>query len=285
MKVSIIIPAYNEARAIGHVLDDLAGVAQDSDCEVIVINDGSTDDTASIVKQHDVTLIEHSHNRGYGASLKTGIKNAKAEIICMLDADGQHRAEDLRRMLSEFESGRHDMLVGVRDSNSHFPLFRRPGKRLLVVIANYLAERKIPDLNCGLRIFKKDVMLKYMHILPNGFSFSTTSTLALIQEGFEVGYTPITVDKRAGKSTVSMLTGLDTILLILRLITLFRPLKVFLPASLIIGGGGFAYLLCDLFVSVNVSDTSILLVLVGVLLFFFGLMADQMAHIRRELKS
>ena len=267
------------------VLQDLNKLYQNDNCEIIVVNDGSTDKTSTIVRQFDGTLIEHSTNKGYGASLKTGIKSAKADLICIMDADGQHRVEDLQRMLSEFKSGCYDMLTGARDTNSHFPFFRRPGKKLLMIIANYLAERKIPDLNSGLRIFKKDIMLKYMHILPNGFSFSTTSTLAFMQEGFEVGYTPITVNKRAGKSTVSVQTGLSTIMLILRLITLFQPLKVFLPTSVIIGGLGFIYLLVELILSANISDTSVLLILVGLLIFFFGLMADQMAHIRRELKS
>ena len=283
--ITVIIPAYNEEEGIANTINTLKEYGLDKGWKIIVVNDGSTDDTKAILESiPDITLINHPYNKGYGASLKTGILNANTELISFYDADGQHRPEDLDKMLQEF--GKYDMLVGQRGKDSHQEWIRKPGKWVLSKVANILAERKIPDLNSGLRIIKRSIISKMLFLFPDGFSFSTTSTIAFINMGYSVGYHPIIVNKRIGKSTVKQLKhGTSTLMLILRLIVLFNPLKVFLPVSFSLMGLGVIYeifwgiLLID---GIKLIPGALLLILAGLLIFFFGLLADQISEIRKH---
>jgi glycosyltransferase involved in cell wall biosynthesis len=229
--LTVIIPAYNEEEGIRNTIISLYDSIKEKKWEILIINDGSTDRTHEILMQIPfVKVIAHPHNKGYGACLKTGIRNSKTEFIAFYDADGQHKPQDLIELFNNLMT--LDMIVGKRGKDSHQDWTRKPGKWVLARVANFLTGRRIPDLNSGLRITKKDVIIKMLHLFPDGFSFSTTSTIAFMNMGYNVGYYPIKVNKRIGKSSVKQLKhGSTAILLILRLIVLFNPLKVFFPVS------------------------------------------------------
>ncbi len=280
--LSIIIPAYNEEQGLPRVLAALADWSRRG-AEIIVVDDGSTDRTAALAREAGVRVISHRVNKGYGASLKTGIRAAQGQVIVTLDSDGQHDPDDIERLLQELKE--NDMVVGMRGRGSHTPSLRKPGKWVLAKVANYLAETEIPDLNSGFRAVRVGTVKRFLHILPNGFSFSTTLTLALFKEGYNVAYVPITAAPRTGKSTVKPLRdGLNTIMLIIRTIALFDPLKVFLPASALLLLIGLGYWLLDsvMLHRPNIPSGAVVLLVSAVVVFMFGILADQVSAIRRE---
>lgn len=228
--VSIVIPAYNEEQAIESTLVQVKAVMnrQDGEYEIIVVDDGSTDRTADLVQQHeDVRLVQHHSNRGYGAAIKTGIRQADHEWIAIIDADGTYPPEAIPSLTAETD--RYDMIVGAR-SERDFPLIRRPAKWFIARLAEYLSDAKIPDLNSGLRVFRKDIALSYFNILPSRFSFTITITIAFLSDHYSVKFVPIPYHKRAGTSKISPIQDtLNFVQLILRTIMYFRPLKVLLP--------------------------------------------------------
>ena len=284
--LTVVIPAYNEGSAIGPTIDAAVELARIHHWEVIVVDDGSTDDTAEQVMQRTddlcLNLVRHPYNRGYGAAIKTGIRRATSSLVATLDSDGQHDPRDLLKLLPFVEQ--YDLVVGQRPGRIHSQLWRIPGKWALSWLANYLTGRKIPDLNSGMRLFQTHAIKKYLHLCPNGFSFSTTSTLAFFNQGYAVKYEPITISKRKheAKSTVKLSTGFETIILILRLASLFQPLRIFIPASaffVLLGLlWGFPYIILQQGVSVG----ALLLIITGLLIFFFGLLTDQVAQLRLE---
>ncbi|HUW96909.1 MAG TPA: glycosyltransferase family 2 protein [Anaerolineae bacterium] len=230
--LSIIIPAYNEQRGIGSTLAKLKHVMsrQKLEHEIIVVDDGSTDGTAETVRQHkDVRLIQHHTNRGYGSALKTGIRQASHDWIAIIDADGTYPPDALPQLLDEMELC--DMVVGARDLGE-VPKARRPAKWILARLAEYLAETEIPDLNSGMRIFRRDVALSYFNILPSAFSFTITITIAFLSDHYLLKFVPIHYQKREGRSKIKPVQDtLNFVQLILRTIMYFNPLKVLLPAS------------------------------------------------------
>jgi len=278
--LTIIIPAYNEAQAIGPVLENLKVTCPDIIEEIIVVDDGSNDETAQIVEDIGVRVLRHSRNKGYGASLKTGIRAAHTDYVLTMDSDGQHKAEDIARLWER--AGQSDMVVGQRTSLIHSQLWRMPGKWLLSFMANYLSRQRIPDLNSGFRLIRREVVLKYMHLCPPGFSFSTTITMAFFNCGYEVAYVPIDVKKRVGKSTVSVKTGLDTIILILRIATLFDPLRIFIPISLFTASVGILWGIPYTLLGNGISIGSMLAIVTALLMFSLGLICDQISQLRLE---
>ena len=277
--VTIIIPALNEADAIGRVVGDL--VAQYPEYDILVVDDGSTDNTGELAARAGARVVRHDWNKGYGASLRTGCRLAKGEIIVCFDGDGQHNPDDVQRLVDEI--GPHDMVVGTRSRDSHEPLVRRPGKFILSNFANFLAGVKIPDVNSGFRAFKRGVILRYLHLMPTGFSFSTTSTFAMLKSGRPVKWVPITVKKRIGTSSVSQTRhGLQTLLLMVRLTTLFEPLKVFLPVSGLFLLMAIGFLIANFAAGRNVPQTSVIMSVSGIMVFLMGLVMDQVAALRRE---
>lgn len=278
--ISVIIPAYNEEKAIGKVIADVCKLSFVD--EIIVVDDGSTDSTKQEAAKGGAKVISHHVNRGYGASLKTGIINSKNEIIAFIDADAQHNPEDLTAMSKYIDD--HDIVIGARKTGSHSPLWRRPGKILINMLANYLAGCKIPDLNCGLRIVKKKLIIPYLKLFPDKFSFSTTSTIFFIKDGFKVKFVPINSQKRIGESSLRIRHGFETIILVLRMITLFEPLKIFLPVSITIFSIGLINAAFDFITHRRFGITSLFLGITSLLVFFFGIISDQIANIRKELK-
>ena len=282
-KISIIIPAFNEEKAIKDVVSGL--MENFRGAEILVVDDGSSDRTGQLAADGGAKVITHARNLGYGAALSTGIENTEKDFVLFCDADGQHTITDVRRIIKEASSGKYDMIVGARTSESHQDWSRRPGKFILKIFANYLANQKIPDLNSGLRIIRRNVIIKYLHLMPQGFSFSTTSTFAILKSKYSLHYIPITVKKRVGKSTVRQLKhGPQTIMLMLRLTVLFEPLRVFLTAS---GFLTFCMLLSfgvDMASSrdTGIGDTTILFAVSSLLVFLFGLLCDQISALRRE---
>lgn len=281
--VSVVIPAFNEEAAIGETLDEVLHVIENSPrvYEVIVVNDGSSDRTAERAARPGVRVLNHRRNRGYGASLKSGTLAATGNIVLFYDADNQFDPNDIERMVDELKDA--DATLGARTSKSHAPFSRKGGKKVLGWLANYLSRTRIPDLNCGLRAIRRDVLLGYLHLLPNGFSASTTTTLVLLKENHDVKFVPITVKKRVGKSTVKPLKdGMDTFMLIIRLTTLLDPFRVFGPVSVLLFVLGVIRGAWYLHLSGGLSQASLFLLVSSVMIFFFGLLADQVASLRRE---
>jgi glycosyltransferase involved in cell wall biosynthesis len=282
INISIIIPAFNEEAAISEVVAQLK--ENFPKAELLVVDDGSTDATARLATEAGASIVSHKNNQGYGAALRSGIFQSSREYVLFCDADGQHRLEDIKRVIDAGEG--YDMVVGARTKQSHTPLVRAPGKFILIHFANFLAGEKIPDLNSGLRLLRRETILKYLHLMPRGFSFSTTSTFAMLKGNYAIDWVPIEVRKRLGTSTVRQLKhGPQTLLLILRLTVLFEPLKVFLSAAVGVGFFSLISLIIDISVNkaFNIGDTTVLLSLATLLIFMFGLLCDQVSAIRREI--
>ena len=278
-RLTIVIPAFNEEQHLGRALAEVFEQCADFVAEVIVVDDCSEDATAEVASRAGARVLRHRDNRGYGAALKTGILASRTEYVLTMDGDGQHRGEDVRRLWEHTRD--HDMVVGQRPEVLHTRLWRLPGKWVLWTIANYLVKRRIPDLNSGLRLMRRDQVVKYLHICPSGFSFSTTITMAFLSRGQHVEYVPIKV-RAGGKSTVRIKTGLDTFILILRTITLFNPLRLFIPLSLISVALGLAWGLPMVLAREGLSVGAMQAITTGMLLFFMGLLSDQVSQLRLE---
>jgi glycosyltransferase involved in cell wall biosynthesis len=281
--VTIIIPAHNEEGAIGSVLSALQAELPGAVAEIIVVNDGSLDRTGEIAEAAGVRVIRQPSNRGYGAALKAGIRAATTEYVLTMDADGQHRLEDVAKLCDAVTKALPpDCVIGHRTKLVHSPLWRMPGKWFLTRLARILTRKDIRDLNSGLRVMRRDVIARYMHLCPAGFSFSTTSTFALASRGYRVEFVPIQVERRVGKSTVSVATGFQTILLVLRLASLFNPLRVFLPLSLFFITLGCVWAIPYVLEGEGLTVLAMFFVFTGVLLFGLGLICDQVAQLRLE---
>lgn len=286
-ELTIIIPVYNEETAIENTISGLLQFPFSKDWDIVVVNDGSTDNTQAILQKFpSIKIINHPYNKGYGAALKSGIKNTNTDLICFFDADGQHNPDDVKKLLDNLNS--YDMLVGERSKDSYNEWIRKPGKWLLSKVANFLAGKKIPDLNSGLRVIRRDIISGLLHLFPDGFSFSTTSTIAFINLGYNLGYFPIKTKRRIGKSTVKQIRhGSNVLLLILRLIILFNPLKVFIPVSLSLITIGMIYEIYQGIILLGFEKARLIpgaffLIITGILIFFFGLVVDQISEMRKH---
>ena len=276
--VSIVIPAYGEAA---HVAAQIAAVRDVMDLsgweyEIIVVDDGSADDTAQRAAQTGVRVLRHHRNRGYGASLKSGIAASAHPWILITDADGTYPAESIPELLAA--ASRNDMVVGARVGQTvKIPLVRRPAKWFLGRLASYLAGRELTDLNSGLRLMRKDLVERYVHLLPSGFSFTTTITLASACNDHPFEYVPINYLARLGQSKIRSRHAYDFLILILRTIVFFNPLKVFLPVGGLLALGGLAKFAYDVALD-NLSESAVLLLLGALMMWAVGLLADQNAR-------
>jgi glycosyltransferase involved in cell wall biosynthesis len=278
-EVSIIIPAYNEAD---HVADEIREVERVLDgtgwsFEVLVVDDGSTDGTAEAAATTGVRVLRRVENRGYGASLKLGVEAAQYEWILITDADGTYPASAIPTLLDH--ATRHEMVVGARTGEHvKIPLIRRPAKWFLGWLASYLAAKKLPDINSGLRLMRKSLIQRYTHLLPDGFSFTTTITLAAACNGHPVAYHRINYRPRLGESKIRPRHAYDFTLLILRTIVFFNPLRVFLPLGGMLALAGIAKFIYDV-TRDNLSESAVLALLGALLIWSVGLLADQNARI------
>lgn len=275
--VSIVIPAYNEEAAIGRDLDTILQAMEASayEYEVLVVDDGSTDRTAEIVREREgVRLIQHPRNKGTGAARKTGVLEAKGDLVVMTDGDGSYPNQDIPRLLKLFPE--YDMVIGTRMvERGRMHLFRLPAKWLIRQLASFITATKIPDLNSGFRAFKKDIALKFFNILPNSHSWVATITIAFLSNDYEVAFIPIDYYERKGKSTFHPLKDTyNYISLVILTIMQFNPLKVFLPLATCIFLLGCVKLLYDLIFLSDIRESDIMLVLTGVIVSVVGLLAD-----------
>ncbi len=276
--VSVIIPAFNEVSGVGQVIAELREALQQLGIrpEILVVDDGSTDGTARAAAAAGARVIRHHSNRGYGASLKTGIAAASHEVVAITDADGTYPAEHLPELLVELE--RADMVVGARVGRKvRIPAVRRPAKWLLNRLANYLTGARIPDLNSGLRVFRRDVVRQYFPLLPDQFSFTTTITLAMHCDKYAVSYVPINYRQRHGKSKIVPWDAGSFLVLILRTSMLFRPLRVFLPVVLLCLLCGFGKMTIDLMRDPNISASALLALMSALLILLIGMVGDAIA--------
>ncbi|MBI5209848.1 MAG: glycosyltransferase family 2 protein [Elusimicrobia bacterium] len=286
--VSVVIPAYNEESEIGalleHVREALSRAACHRGCEVIVVDDGSTDRTAAIAGSVEgVKVIRLPYNMGYGAAIKAGTRSAGHGWILTLDSDGQHRLDSLPSFFKAQEEG-YDLIIGNRCHGAHPAWVRRPGKMIMRLVSNYLAGTAIPDVNSGLRLFKKSVFLEFLPLYPNGFSISTTTTLAFMGDGYSVTFVPVTVYERAGRaSNVNVVSdGINTVIMIMRTISLFNPLRVFIPAAVVCGVIGVGMTILNIGLHGRVPNTGVVMSLGALLILLFGILADQFSLLRRQ---
>lgn len=280
-QISIVIPAYNEEEGIRYGLDRIVELKYHELCEVIYVDDGSTDNTYEIIREYPVKCFRHNINKGYGAALKTGIRKAKGKNVVILDSDGQHDPKYIEQLIALLQD--HDMVIGERTDDSFQVKRRQKGKRFIRIIGELLVEQKLPDYNSGFRGFDRKLITEMLHIMPNGFSFSTTSTLAFLKEGYTIGTFPIVVEERIGRqSNVKFLKdGSKTILLLMRIIMLFNPLKIFFPASLVFFIAGLTWGVFGYFIVDRFPNTASLLTIFGMFIFFIGLLADQISLLNR----
>lgn len=281
LPLTILIPAYNEAGGIAEVVDRVRAVLRErtGPWELLVVDDGSSDETASRAEAAGARVVRHSMNRGYGAALKTGIRRAAHDHVVILDADCTYPPEALPELLGH--AADQDMVVGARTKGDvQIPLIRRPAKAFLRWLASYLSGYSIPDLNSGFRLMRRDVVNRFLGILPNGFSFTTTITLAMLVSGFAVTYVPIEYHKRTGRSHIRPIRDtLGFFGLILRTVMHFNPLKIFLPLALFfVASGAAVFLLSWAYMDRPLDTTSLLLIVTGVQLGAVGMLADLIAR-------
>ncbi len=277
-KVSVIIPVFNEEESIAAVIKQIKKVMDNTnyDYEIIAVNDGSADQSEEILKAiPEIRAVTHPYNIGYGASLKTGIKEAKNEWIVMLDADGTYPVEEIPQLLKYADS--YDLVSGVRSGkDAKIPLLRRPAKFILSKLANFLTGQKIPDINCGMRVIKKSNVMQFLKILPSRFSFTITHLLACLTNDYTVKFVPIKYHHRKGKSTIHPIKDfIKFINIIIRVITYFKPFKTFGTISIMLFLAGMAVFMYSFFVLGKIMDITVVVILLASLqVFLFGLIAD-----------
>jgi glycosyltransferase involved in cell wall biosynthesis len=276
---AVVIPAYNEAAAVGAVVRDLIATAHWR--EVVVVDDGSTDDTGAQAAAAGARVIRHPYNKGNGAAVKTGVRHTAGALVLIIDADGQHAPGDAVRLVSLL--GAFDLVVGARSARSQATAARRLGNALLNGIASYLTEQRIPDLTSGFRAVRRECLVEFLHLLPNGFSTPTTTTLAFMKAGYSVRFEPVEAARRQGESKIRLgADGVSFLLTLLKVITIFSPLRIFLPISFSAFVVGAAYAAWTIATQSHVTNSSVLLILLSVVIFLVGLISEQISSLRFE---
>jgi glycosyltransferase involved in cell wall biosynthesis len=276
---SVIVPAFHEAAGIGEVVTALVEAGPWH--EIIVVDDGSSDETGARARAAGATVLRHPYNKGNRAAVKTGLRHATGEHVLIVDGDGQHSPADARLLVERL--GEFDLVVGARDPGTQATLGRRAGNGALNSLASYLTGRHIPDLTSGFRAAKREVLAEFLHLLPNGFSTPTTTTLACIKAGYSVEFVRVTARKRHGVSKIRFARdGAKFFLIVVKLVTFFSPLRIFLPVSAICFAVGAAYAAWTIATQSHVTNSSVLLIVVSVVIFLMGLVSEQIAALRFE---
>ena len=278
-RTSVVIPAFNEAASIAAVVRDLAAAARW--LEILVVDDGSTDATGANAAAAGARVIRHPYNKGNGAAVKSGIRQAAGLFILIADADGQHRPADATRLVSQLDD--YDLVIGARSGRTQAGVARRLGNAALNGIASYLTEQKIPDLTSGFRAARREHLLEFIHLLPNGFSTPTTTTLAFMRAGYSVRFEPVDAAQRAGVSKIHLgADGFNFFLILLKVITIFSPLRIFAPVSAAAFLLGAAYGAWTIVTQSHVTNSSVLLILLSVVILLVGLVSEQISSLRIE---
>jgi len=273
MSLSIIIPAKNEAATIGQVAGTIQGLYPDA--ELIVVDDGSTDETAALAREAGAKVISHPVSLGNGAAVKAGARAATGETLVFLDADGQHDPNDIPRLLEQLEQG-YDMAVGARSAGSHANAARLAANGAYNVIASWITGHRIPDLTSGFRAVRARLFRKFLYLLPNGFSYPTTITMAFLRAGYPVKFVDIEAKKRVGKSHIRPLKdGIRFLVIIFKIATLYSPLKLFLPTSALFFATGVGYYAYTFITDNRFTNMSLLLLSAAVIVFLIGLVSEQ----------
>lgn len=275
--ISIILPAKNERVALERLLPELKNQFPDS--EIIVVDDGSTDDTMAVCDEHEVTCVRHPYGMGNGAAIKAGARVASGELLVFMDADGQHDPADIGRLLDRLDEG-YDMVVGARDTGSQASLGRLAANSFYNRLASWVTNHKVHDLTSGFRAVRADKFRQFLYLLPNGFSYPTTITMAFFRAGYAVDYLPIQARAREGKSHIRpMRDGLRFVLIIFKIGTLYSPLKVFAPASAVFVLLGLIRYIWTFIEAGRFTNMSLLLLATGALVFLMGLISEQISNL------
>ena len=277
--VSVVIPAMNEAAAIAGVVRDL--FASGPWHEILVIDDGSTDGTGAQASDAGARVIRHPYNKGNGAAVKSGIRAASGDYVLIIDGDGQHQPADAVRLVSRL--GEYDLVVGARTSSTQAGPVRRVGNGALNHIASFLTDHPIPDLTSGFRAARRDYLLEFIHLLPNGFSTPTTTTMCFLRAGYNVAFEAVQARPRVGTSKIRLSRdGPKFLLIMLRIITIFSPLRIFLPVAAVSFALGFGYAVWTIYDEMHVTNSSVLLIMLAVLIVLIGLVSEQIASLRAD---
>jgi len=277
--VTVVIPAFEEAEAIATVVGAMRSAAAWR--EVIVVDDGSADETAAIATSAGARVIRHPYNKGNGAAVKTGIREAAGKYVLIVDGDGQHSASDATRLITYL--GEYDLVVGARAGSGQASAARHAGNHVLNRLASYLTGRPIPDLTSGLRAARTSGLREFLHLLPNGYSTPTTTTLSFVKAGYSVRFEPIEVAPRIGRSKIKLVSdGAKFFLILLKVVTIFSPLRVFLPVAAFAFVLGAAYAVWTGLTQHHITNSSVLLILLAVVIFLVGLVSEQISTMRSE---
>ena len=275
--VSVVIPAFHEAEAIAGVITELAAAAPWR--EIIVIDDGSKDGTGDAAKAAGARVVRHPYNKGNGAAVKSGIRAATGDYILIIDGDGQHKPSDAIALTTQL--GEYDLVVGARSAATQAGSTRRLGNATLNRLASFLTEREIPDLTSGFRAARREYLLEFLHLLPNGFSTPTTTTLAFLRAGYNVTFHPVEARQRSGTSKIRLSRdGPKFFLIILRVMTIFSPLRVFLPVAGASFFVGLAYLVWNVIAHGKTPNGAVLLIMLSVIILLIGLVSEQISALR-----
>lgn len=274
-RLSIVIPARNEAAGLRKLLPGLIGLALDA--EILVVDDGSTDETADICAEFQVVRLRHHYSLGNGAAIKSGARAAKGNVLIFMDADGQHQPEDIPVLLERFAEG-YDMVVGARQAGSHAGAHRAVANDVFSRLASWMVMQTVQDLTSGFRIVRAEKFRKFMYLLPNGFSYPTTITMSFFRAGFSVGYVPIHTPRRIGRSHIRPIRdGVRFLLIIIKIGTLYSPQKLFLPISAAFFLTGLGYYLVTFVGSGRFTNMSALLFISSILTFLIGIVSEQIS--------
>jgi len=279
MKITVLLPAYNEEESIGGTIRKIKELYPDF--EIMVVDDGSTDNTRQEALSAGANIWSHPYNIGNGAAIKKGLRYASGDWIVLMDADGQHDPADIAKLLENKD--KYDMVVGARSKGSKTSLHRDLANSIYSSLASYVTKFKVEDLTSGFRLIKNDVVHKYIYLLPNTFSYPTTLTLAYLRSGLSVKYVPIQTKARKGKSKIKLINdGMRFFLIITKIATLFSPFRIFLPVSLAFFMTGLLYYLFTYITTGRFTNMSALLLSSSIIIFMIGLVSEQISQMRYE---